>query len=151
MKVLVQNNQKDLKIKALQVKQLVKEALDFKKVPTKTVSIYFVTKKTISALHDEFFNDPSPTDCISFPLDPSDDEPDELSCLGEIFVCPKVAIEYASSENLPVNEEVSLYIIHGLLHLIGYDDITEIERKVMRSEEKKIMNHLKKQKLILEV
>lgn len=151
MKILVQNNQKDLKIKALQVKQLVKETLDFKKVPAKAVSIYFVTKKAISTLHEEFFNDPSPTDCISFPLDSGDDAPEEFSCLGEIFVCPKVAIEYAASENLPINEEVSLYIIHGLLHLIGYDDITENERKVMRSEEKKIMNHLKKQKLILEV
>ena len=109
--------------------------LDLKKIQCEEVSLYFVTERAICQLHRQFFDDPSPTDCITFPID--------QETLGEIFVCPKVAICYASEMQIDPYEEVALYIIHGLLHLIGYDDLTPPERRIMRKNEKKCMAHCK--------
>ena len=110
------------------------------------VSITFVSEKEICSLHKKYFNDPSSTDCISFPID---SEYSEYSILGEVFVCPKVAIEYATKHKNTPGKELTLYIVHGLLHLIGYDDISEKERKIMRKKEAYHINLLQKENLIL--
>lgn len=104
------------------------------------MSVNFVDVDTICSLHDEYFGDPSQTDCISFPLD---GEEEEYRVLGEIFVCPKTAIEYAKEHDGDPYEELLLYIIHGLLHLIGLDDIEPEDREEMRRREQKHLNNLK--------
>lgn len=114
---------------------------DYLKINASELTLYFVTKKKITKLHGEFFEDPTPTDCISFPID------DEH--LGEIFICPAVAIEYASKKNLDPKRETTLYLIHGLLHLIGYDDLEPKTKKAMRAKEKRCMGHLDRVKIQL--
>lgn len=86
-------------------------------------------------LHQQFFNDPSPTDCISFPID------DKI--LGDIFVCPKTAIDYAARIKKDPYPETALYIIHGILHLLGFDDLEAPKRRIMRKKEKQCMAHSK--------
>ncbi len=103
------------------------------------VAVFLVSKEEISRLHDEYFEDPTVTDCITFPLDGPDEE---YRVLGDIFVCPEVAIEYAKENNLNSLEECALYIVHGMLHLFGYDDIKEKDRKVMKQAEKRYMEIL---------
>jgi probable rRNA maturation factor len=103
--------------------------------------IHLVDKKAITKLHGDFFDDPTPTDCISFPLDdPNENESAGYLLLGEIFVCPEVAIEYSSLHNKNPIQETALYIIHGILHLLGYDDIEDTDRLEMRSMENLCMN-----------
>jgi probable rRNA maturation factor len=99
-------------------------------------------------LHKEYFNDPTPTDCISFPID---NEEDGYKLMGDVVVCPLVAKTYARTKKLDVGEELSLYIVHGLLHLIGYDDIDSRDRKVMRSAERRHLKNLRAKKLCLKV
>ena len=113
------------------------------------MSIHFVDKKTISDLHRDHFQDPTPTDCISFPMDSPDSQGEGYKILGEVFVCPQIAIEYAEKNNITPEEEVSLYIIHGLLHLLGYDDQDEISEPIMRGEEKSAMSYLKQKDALL--
>ena len=95
----------------------------------------------LAKLHDQFFQDPTPTDCISFPLDQQH--------LGEIFVCAKTAVEYATKRNLPPYEELSLYVIHGILHCLGFDDLEPSEKRIMRKKEKRCMALIKTQDLLL--
>lgn len=104
------------------------------------VAVNFVDEDTITELHADFFDDPTPTDCITFPIEPG---------VGEIYVCPKVAQTYACEHGLNVDEEVTLYVVHGVLHLLGYDDIDEKNRQIMRQEEQTCMSLLKEKKLIL--
>jgi probable rRNA maturation factor len=145
VKVTVFNRQKSLPIQRKQVKEIVALVLDEEKVFCDEVALYFVKKKEISSLHEEFFDDPSPTDCISFPLDTPLKEKKKGHCfLGEIFVCSDVAVEYAKSHKKDPSEELNLYLVHGLLHLIGYRDKTPQERRVMRKKEKSCMNLVKK-------
>jgi probable rRNA maturation factor len=105
------------------------------------VSIHFVDTQTISELHQHYFNDPAPTDCISFPID--DPSTVGYKVLGDIFVCPEVAVEYSQAHGYNPYEEMTLYIVHGLLHLLGYDDIEDPDRALMRSAEQRHIASLK--------
>ena len=97
-----------------------------------------------------YLDDPSVTDCISFPMD-SDQQSDPSSyrLLGDVFICPQVAKNYASRVGGDSYRELSLYLVHGLLHLIGYDDIKEKDRRAMRAAEERHMRNLHKKQLIL--
>lgn len=140
MNILIENTQNDLKIQSRSIKPIVKAVLALEDISAEEVSLNFVDVETISSLHDEYFDDPSQTDCISFPLD---GEEEEFRVLGEIFVCPKTAIDYAKEHDGDPYEELLLYIIHGLLHLIGLDDIDPEDREEMRRREQIHLNNLK--------
>jgi len=123
----VQNLQDNVPISEDEVAEWVKKFLTHKQISCDEVAIYFVDKKVICALHEEHFDDPTPTDCISFPLDKDH--------IGDVFVCPEVAREYVAANGGELEREVALYVIHGLLHLIGYDDIEESDAAEMRKQE----------------
>ena len=136
MKINVRNSQKDLPISSRGVRALVRAVLAHLKAAHLEVSIYFVSTRRISQLHDDFFDDPTTTDCISFPLDEEH--------LGEVFICPRTAIDYAAARQKDPFEEVSLYLIHGLLHCLGYDDLEPGARRTMRKKEKICMALIKR-------
>ncbi|MGR3952000.1 MAG: rRNA maturation RNase YbeY [Chlamydia sp.] len=113
------------------------------------VSIQFLSDSTMRRYHFRFFQDGSSTDCMSFPIDLEEVELDSAHRhLGEIFVCPKIALQFVRKQKLPiihVYQEISLYIIHGLFHLLGYDDISPKERKIMRKKEAEALALLEKE------
>lgn len=94
-------------------------------------------------MHAEFFDDPAPTDCMTFPVDPIIKGEKDL-VLGDIVVCPKTAITFSEKRGKEVYQELTLYIVHALLHLLGYDDIHKKDRSLMRRKEREEMAHLKK-------
>ncbi|NGX50220.1 MAG: Endoribonuclease YbeY [Chlamydiae bacterium] len=149
MKVLCTNAQDILKIDESQVERLVESFLSWKKVECDEVTIHFVDKEKITSLHALHFDDPTPTDCISFPLDAPQEEGSGYKILGEIFVCPEVALEYSQKHNLSPQRELSLYIVHGLLHLLGFDDRDRSSEPIMRDEEKSAISYLEQKEKIL--
>jgi probable rRNA maturation factor len=80
-------------------------------------------------VHAEFLDDPAPTDVISFEH-------------GELIVCPEVAEQQRHIENLSLAEEVLTYIIHGCLHLCGYDDHSDADFQRMRRKQTQIRNRV---------
>jgi probable rRNA maturation factor len=148
VKVTVFDRQKDLSILKRPLRKFVEVVLSLYKQKADEVIIHFVTAKRIQALHQQFFNDPSLTDCISFPIDPGALQPHII--LGEIFICPFTALQYSSKHQIDPYQELSLYIIHGLLHCIGYDDIDPRDRKKMRLAEKKALVKLSNDKVYLD-
>lgn len=135
-------NQKDLKISSTSVKKVVTEFIAFSNIHYDEVSIHFIDNETMCDIHADYFNDPSPTDCISFPMD--DHEETGYRVMGDVFVCPKTAIDYVKTHGGDVYQEVTLYVLHGLLHLIGLDDIEEKDRQAMRNAESAHLEHLRK-------
>ena len=73
------------------------------------VEVTFVSDATISRVHKQFMNIPGPTDVITFDH-------------GEIVIGAETAQAYAAASGKTLEEELALYIVHGLLHLAGYDD-----------------------------
>lgn len=138
MQINVKNRQSVYSLPALLVKRVVKSVIENEGQDCDEVSIFFVSTLAISKLHKQFFDDPSPTDCISFPIDTF--ESLGYRVLGDVFVCPETAVKYVQEHGGNIEREMILYIIHGLLHLMGYDDIDVEDRKAMRRAEKR---HLK--------
>ena len=131
----VSNSQKLIPISLKSAESVVRFLLD--KSGFKAMNVHFVGKKKISALHQDFFDDPSPTDCITFPYE-------DPHFLGEVFVCPLVAKEYVEKHGGNLYEEITLYVIHGFCHLLGFDDTSAALVEAMRKEEKKWMSALAK-------
>ncbi len=136
----ISNRQRDLSISTASVRAFTRTLLDFQKI-SKRVSICLVTETKIKALHSQFFNNPTPTDCITFPL--------QGEILGEIIICPKTALLYAKEHGLDPYEETGLYLVHGILHLLGEDDLEPAAKRRMRQKEKKCMAHLKAKRVFL--
>jgi probable rRNA maturation factor len=101
------------------------------------LSISFVSKKKIRAIHGQFLGDNSPTDVITFQGD------SDLNFVGEIVVCPLYALEQSKVYGITFLEEVKLYLVHGYLHLCGLKDKNEKEIREMREGERYYMNLLK--------
>lgn len=148
MLVHVTNSQDIVELSLQEVEALTCSLIEYKQVPCDELSVHFVGVSDIAKLHEEYFNDPSPTDCITFPVDDTTEDT-FYRVLGDVFVCPEVALDYAKKHLVSFEEELSLYVVHGILHLLGYDDIKDEEREIMRREEALCMEHLRKHQLIL--
>jgi len=135
------NRQSDLALDLGGVQALVEAVWRLEGRVAEEVSISFVSKDEIAQLHGEYFDDPSPTDCVSFPQD------DRI--LGDVVVCPAVAHEYVQSSGGDVYEETTLYILHGLLHLLGYDDVAPHDVSQMRMAEQRHIENLRSHNLLL--
>ncbi|MGR3973438.1 MAG: rRNA maturation RNase YbeY [Candidatus Rhabdochlamydia sp.] len=131
--ITVTNRQRAISIDPASVRKLVSFFLKERKILCQEISVYFVGKQKVSEIHAQFFQDPSPTDCMTFPIS------DEF--LGECVICPQIALEV--NPNAPY-EELSHYLIHCLLHLIGYEDTERKKQLKMRKEEYRLL-HLAKE------
>jgi probable rRNA maturation factor len=96
------------------------------------ISLAFVDDATIHRLNKQFLGHDEPTDVLSFPL--SDAGAKRLS--GELVIGAQVAAAQAAEAGHDVQAELALYIIHGLLHLCGYDDQDDEGAAEMRRRER---------------
>jgi rRNA maturation RNase YbeY len=97
--------------------------------PVASLNLVFVDDPTLQKMHQQYLNDPEKTDVITFDL--SDGEAVE----GEIYISIDRAREQAKEYGVSPEEEVLRLIVHGILHLKGYDDLEEDDRKVMKAQE----------------
>ena len=104
------------------------------KIPDGELSVAFIESEEIQRLHSTYFNDTSITDVITFEGDHT------MDFAGEICICVDVAQESATDHNLTLAEEITLYLVHGWLHLVGYNDKSEEDCRSMRDAEKRIMS-----------
>lgn len=101
------------------------------------LSIAFVDKEEITRLNEKFLGHKGPTDVLSFPIDTNGGR-----LGGEVVVCPPVAVEFAAESKTDVEGEIMLYVVHGLLHLLGYTDSNGKSAKKMHRLEKEILTGL---------
>jgi probable rRNA maturation factor len=102
-------------------------------VPPGDLSLVFLTDAALARLHADFLGDPTSTDVITFEGDPA------LGVAGEICVSVDTAVTYARKHRRDFNAELTLYLIHGWLHLAGYDDLQPARKRVMRRAEARAM------------
>jgi probable rRNA maturation factor len=111
------------------------------------ISVVFCDNKFISKLNRKFFKKSRATDVISFPL--QDDAATKY--LGEIVISVEQAKRMCDFYGKKWREELALYLIHGILHLVGYNDIKKKERAVMERKQEEILSKiLKKHKKIVD-
>ncbi len=109
------------------------------------INMVLASRPLMRRLNEEFLGHAGDTDVIAFDYTraermPGEGAPDEGVVSGEIYVCLPVAADAACEHGTSVSFEVILYSIHGLLHLAGFDDHSEQDRRRMRRREQQVMS-----------
>ncbi len=100
------------------------------------ISVAVVDDETIARLNWQYLRHRGPADVLSFPLDQDD------GLEGEVIVGAQVALRAAPHYGWPPHDELLLYVIHGMLHLVGHDDTTDALRKRMQECETAVLEKL---------
>ena len=103
--------------------------------PDADVAILLVDEGAMEALHVQWMDEPGPTDVLSFPMDElrpgTEEQITPAGLLGDIVLCPQVAIAQAETAGHSTLDELLLLTTHGLLHLLGFDHAEPEDEKVM--------------------
>ncbi|MCK4520023.1 MAG: rRNA maturation RNase YbeY [Candidatus Omnitrophica bacterium] len=140
MRVKITNQQKIKRINLKQLHKYLEKVLHLlfvkgKNTPFQKISVFFCDNSFIKKLNKRYFKKFYATDVISFPL--KDDL--EADYLGEVVVSVEEAVKVAKELGCRWQDEVKLYLVHGILHLAGYDDCTKAKRKCMEKEQERIL------------
>jgi probable rRNA maturation factor len=141
IRVALVNRQKHIRLSGRALRALsaaTRAVLRGEKVRHADISVALVDNPTIHRLNRKFLRHNKPTDVITFPL--SSEEEAVLS--GEIVISGEMARTASRQFGHTERAEIALYLIHGLLHLCGYDDTSNAKRKVMREREMHYMRLL---------
>jgi probable rRNA maturation factor len=101
------------------------------------ISVVFLTPCALAQIHGRFLSDPAETDVITFPGNPA------LGTAGEICISAQAAARFARRASGDFSEELTLYLVHGWLHLAGHDDRKPAQKRAMRRAEKRAMRLLR--------
>jgi probable rRNA maturation factor len=110
----------------------VRQVLEGEGVGEAKISLAFVDDATIHRLNNQFLQHDEPTDVITFPMS----GPGAKKLEGELVISAETARRVAEQLGHPPEDEAALYVVHGLLHLCGYDDLDAKSRPKMRARER---------------
>jgi probable rRNA maturation factor len=130
----ITNRQKSLPLDRSRMRRAIRAILRDAGIDQAEISIAVVDDPTIAGLHQQFLDDPAPTDVLSFVLERS-----EGRLEGEVVVSAETALACAAKYKSTPDDELLRYVIHGTLHLVGYDDASTGQRTAMRKQERKYL------------
>ncbi len=113
------------------------------------MGLRFVDESAIGELNERYMAQPGPTDVLSFPVDgdprrnPAEAARigrDEPTALGDVIICQAVAVSGAEQRGVGLDDELALLIVHGILHLLGWDHVTPSEAEAMQAEERRLLH-----------
>lgn len=111
--------------------------------PQADLSVLLVDTETMSRLHEQWMDEPGPTDVLSFPMDElrpgTESEPTPAGLLGDVVLCPEVAARQAAEAGHSTAEELLLLTAHGILHLLGFDHAEPEEEKEMFALQRRLL------------
>ena len=143
-KILISNQHPEIQFSEEAIKMLFHrlDAFDEFHIPTGELSIVLMNDPALAKLHYQFLDDPSTTDVMTFPGNV------DHEFAGEICVSVDYALRLSKELQIPFLQELTLYLVHGWLHLAGLDDRKAHERSFMRKAEKITLTYLEAQKVI---
>jgi probable rRNA maturation factor len=136
--VVTENAQDEVEIDLARWGALAKDVLSAEGA-TGELALTFVGVADIRDLKLEHFGDAGdyPTDVLSFPLDDGMPVADGIpQLLGDVVVCPAVSKEQAPLHAGNVDDEIALLVVHGILHILGFDHATAAEQTEMQAHER---------------
>jgi probable rRNA maturation factor len=137
IRISIASPQETVSVERRRMRQAAQTVLEGEGVREAVISLAFVDNATIRRLNLRYLDQDAPTDVLSFPLN---DRGEKLN--GEVVISAELAQQEAARRGHPVETELVLYVIHGLLHLCGYDDSTAGEAARMRQRERHYLGQL---------
>ncbi len=151
MSIVLANRQRTRKINRPLLKQIAAALLSDLKVEDAELGVYLVAAPEIIRLNQTFLRHAGPTDVITFDYSepgrptptPGPRTPDPGSQLhGEIFICVDEAVLQAREFRTTWQSEITRYLVHGVLHLLGHDDSRPAKRRNMKQAENRRLREL---------
>ena len=144
MDILISYRYREGDLAPLPLEELTRFVLESERRPGATeVSVSFVDDAVIAELNEKYRGKQGPTDVLSFECDGCGDGPDApedgVFELGDVIIAPDVAERQTAEFATTFEEEISLLLVHGLLHLCGYDHVVDEEAEVMESREAELL------------
>ena len=139
------NNESGVDVDEAALQRLGTFALDQLHVhPDAELAILIVDEAAMEQLHLQWMDEPGPTDVLSFPMDElrpgTDDFQTPAGLLGDIVLCPQVAIAQAETAGHSPMDEMLMLTTHGLLHLLGFDHAEPEEEQEMFGIQRDILS-----------
>lgn len=110
------------------------------------ITITAVTDDAMAALKGEHLGEAVPTDVLSFPIDdhrpgvpPVIGPEDPPVLLGDVVIAPAVIARQAKEHGVAESDELALMVVHGMLHLMGWDHVVDAEAEAMEAREREIL------------
>lgn len=138
MKLEIVNIQKHYPIKQNEMKKLVRGVLKIEKRDAE-LNLVFMDNKGIKKINKKFLGHNYATDVLSFAYH---EYPRNKAITGEILVSVEMAVQQAQNRACSVEGEIALYLIHGVLHLLGYDDRKKSDAKKMHQRASDLLARL---------
>ncbi len=133
MVVSVHNLQREAPVDTARMARLARCAIRRLRIRTRgTFAITFIGARRMRSLNKRFLRHDRMTDVLSFRYD---GEP----VVGEILIAPRAARAYATRYDISYTEELSRYVVHGLLHWLGHEDRTAHQQRAMRAREDRLL------------
>jgi probable rRNA maturation factor len=99
------------------------------KIPIVSLDIIFIDDESLRTMHNKYLNDDTVTDVITFNLG------DDSNCEGEVYISPDRARKNAEYYHVSLINEIMRLIIHSCLHLAGFEDQNDKDRKILKQKE----------------
>ncbi len=135
-------NEQDLPADETRLIALARHVLEREEVEEGTeLSVLLVTRDHIHRLNKRFVGDDHATDVLAFPMmeDGIDEDEDGALLLGDVVICPAIAQDNAAELGHGLAEELDALVVHGTLHLLGYDHQNDTDRSRMDARAKSII------------
>ena len=139
MNITIANRQRTKKVNTRLLKQIAGELLAELKIAEADFGIALVSDKEMAQVNWQFLQHEGATDVITF-----DHESTRTKLHGELFICVDVAVTQAKEFKSSWQSELVRYVVHGVLHLLGYDDLKPALRRKMKREENRLVRLLEK-------
>jgi probable rRNA maturation factor len=135
VKITIKNLQKTIPVNPRRIKDIVLDVLAQENVKKSgEINICFITDKEIRKINFRYLGETRATDVLAFDLSDSKDK-----ILADIFISADMAVSNARIFKSTFFFEIYLYVIHAILHILGYDDQTDKDRLIMRAKEKQYL------------
>jgi probable rRNA maturation factor len=136
MKVQIENQQKRIKIDKRKIRVKVTQLLKLTGCVNKEISITLVDDEAIQRINKQYLSKDRPTNVISFSLQEGEFGDINPEMLGDVVISVDTAIRDADKGNLSFDEEIFFLIIHGLLHLLGYNHVNTSKADTLKMKQK---------------
>ena len=134
MQITILNQQKKIPVKSQKIKQVVLKTFKFLKInPSGQLTILYTDNKGIKKLNHKFLGKNQSTDVLSFDLS------EGKKFIADIAISAQKAKTNAGIYNTSAQREMNLYLIHGILHLFGYNDYRKSDRIRMQNKAEEIL------------
>jgi probable rRNA maturation factor len=142
MKILINNEFPEIKVDARKIEQQTGKVLTSLDCNEHEISILFIGDQRIRDLNQQFRDIDRPTDVLSFPQISEDElEAPGALVLGDVAISLETARCQSEEHGLSFEEELTLLLIHGILHLLGYDhEVSDQEEERMRNKTRELFS-----------